>query len=884
MAGLFALAFALQAEQYRIDTLAGGTNAADGGPATSALLLQAQGIAFDTEHRLYIADASDNRVRRVESDGSITTFAGTGLAGFSGDGGPAKNAQLRTPYGLAIDAHDNVYIADLGNSRIRKVTADGTITTIAGGGLTTPGGDNDGGLATDYVLGAPRDLAVDSNGNVYVSDFSRHQVYEITSGSILITIAGTGQAGKGSDFGAALLSSLSSPAGLALLSDGSLLVCDSGNHTVRRIVGNRILPFMAHSKSGLAVHFSVPTGIAVKPDGSVLIADQTAGLVYQIDHSGQATTVYKAASGIAADDRGDVFISAQGFVIELKPDGSVVPVAGSTNAHFLGDGADATESRLDQPSAVAMDKAGNLYIVDTGNNRVRKMDGNGIITTFAGKGTAGYSGDGGAAVDAELNHPSAIAVDADGNLLIADTGNNVIRKITANGAISTLAGTGNTGPAADGQLATAAPLNAPAGILVSGNGIYIADSGNHSVRLIDAQGNIRRVAGTDSAGADGDNGPALNAHLQTPRGLALDPQGNLYIADQDAAIVRRVGADGKITTVTNASNGPWLAPSAVAVASDGSLLVTDAGTHELRSVLADGTSVVLAGTGSAGFSGDQGPAAAAQLNAPEGLLVGSNGSIYIADTSNSRVRILTTGAASVPPNVAAVQVVNAGSRVAGPVAPGEIVSILGSQLGAGQAQYADDWSALPTTLGDTQVLINGRPAPILFVQSGEIQIQIPYELANANAAQLEVLWQGAPIGVASLSVTPAVPGIYSLDGTGSNTALVLEETGALNQQNSPAGSGWMMTAFLTGEGLTSGANKTGAAPQSGSSPQLPVTVFLNGQQLQTIAVEELDGMPGVAAVTFTLPTKLQTGAASLRIAVGGAVSQPNLTIWTQGTL
>jgi trimeric autotransporter adhesin len=882
VAGLFTLVLGLHAQQYRIDTFAGGTNVADNGPAVSALLLQAQGIAFDTEHRLYIADAGDNRVRRVENDGTIVTFAGTGLAGFSGDNGPAKDAQLRAPYGLAIDVHDNVYIADLGNSRVRKVTADGTIATIAGGGLTTPGGDNDGGLATDYVLGSPRDLAVGVDGTVFLSDFSHHQVYQVDSGSTLITLAGTGQAGQGSDFGAAFLTPLIAPAGLALLNNGSLLVCDSGNHMVRRIVGSRIQPFVAHSASGLPIHFSVPTGIAVKPDGSILIADQAAGVVYQIDKSGQAVPLHAPAGGIAADDRGNVFVSSQGLVSQLKQDGSLVLVAGSTNTHFLGEAVDATAARLDHPSAVTMDGAGNTYIADTGNNRIRKVDSHGTITTFAGNGSAGYSGDGGLAIDAQLNHPSALALDANGNLLVADTGNNVIRKVTADGAISTVAGTGNPGVATDAQPAIAAPLNAPAGIVISGHSVFIADTGNHSVRVIDAEGNIRRVAGMDASGSDGDNGPALSAHLQMPRGLAFDGKGNLFIADQAAGNVRRVDADGNIASITNPSNGPWVAPTGVIVTPNGSVLVIDAGTNELRNVLPDSSSVLLAGTGSAGYSGDQGPAVAAQLSSPTGLFASTNGSIHIADTGNGRVRILTTDAASVPVNVPEVQVVNGGSRLGGPVAPGEIVSILGPQLGVGEDQYANNSSVLPTLLGETQVLVNGRPAPILFVRSGEVQIQIPYELSDSNSAQLEVLSRGEPVGTASLTVASTAPGIYSLDGTGASTALVLEENGFLNSQGNPAASGWLMTLFLTGEGLTSGTNKTGVAAEAGSTPRIPVSVFLNGQQLQTIAVEELTGMPGVSAVTFVLPGQLSTGAGSLRIAAGAAVSQPNLTIWTQG--
>ncbi len=679
------------------------------------------------------------------------------------------------------------------------------------------------------------------------------------------------------------MAALNSPAGLALLEDGSLLVCDSGNHLVRRIANGRIRPFLAPTARS-AIALSTPTAVALSPDGSVIVSDPQAGIVYRADSSGWVRLFDRAVSALAVDSAGNLYFSSQGFVNRRSADGSVVTAGGSTNTHFLGESVAATAARLDQPSAVVMDASGDAYIADRGNNRIRKVDSHGTITTFAGAGNAGYSGDGGAATDAELNQPSGLALDGQGNLLIADTGNNVIRRIALDGSITTIAGTGKPEAAAmDGELAATSPLNAPTGLAFANDRIYVADTGNHSVRLIDRDGTLRRIAGSDAPGSDGDGGPAPIAHLQTPRGISVRPDGTLYIADDAAGVVRRVDTGGRISTITNSSNGPWLAPSGLSLQADGALLVADAGTHEIRAIASDGSSVVLAGTGSAGYSGDTGLAMAAQLDAPTGVLAAANGAVYVADTGNSRVRLLTTGAASLPANVALVQVVNAASRVNGIVAPGEIVSILGSQLSFSETQYSDISLNLPTLVADTQVLINGHPAPIIFIGPGEIQIQIPYELQGANAAEMEVLWRGTPIGAANLTVATAAPGIYSLDGSGAGTALVIGEDGTINYELNPAGAGSMMTVFLTGEGLTTGQNQTGIPAVAGAVPQLPFTVFLNDAQAQTLVIQEVPGTSGLAAISFLLPDHLSGGATTLRIAAGGAVSQTNLVVWTRNS-
>jgi sugar lactone lactonase YvrE len=275
--------------------------------------------------------------------------------------------------------------------------------------------------------------------------------------------------------------------------------------------------------------------------------------------------------------------------------GTIATVAGTGTAGSGGDTQQATAAQLGHPHGVAVDSAGNLYIADLSNNRVRKVAPNGTITTVAGTGTPGDSGDGGPATSAQLNNPSGVAVDSDGNLYIADYRSHRVRKVEPGGTITTVAGTGTSGYGGDGGPATAAQLAFPGGVAVDGDGnLYIADIFNSRVRKVAPGGTITTVAGTGDFAYNGDNQPATAAQLNRPYGVAVDGAGNLYIADTSNQRVRKVAPGGTITTV--------------------------------------------AGTGTAGYNDDNQQATAAQLNNPHGVAVDGAGNLYIADTINNRVR------------------------------------------------------------------------------------------------------------------------------------------------------------------------------------------------------------------------------------------------------
>jgi sugar lactone lactonase YvrE len=373
----------------------------DNGPATNAQLSYPCGVAVDSAGNLYIAEYINNRIRKV-SNGVITTVAGNGTLGYSGDNGPATNAQLSYPYGVAVDAGGSLYIADQGNSRIRKVS-NGVITTVVGNGTEGSSGDN--GPATSAQLYSPLGVAVDSAGNLYIADFSNSRIRKVSNG-VITTVAGNGTGGYSGDNGPATGAQLYNPKGVAVDSAGNLYIADAGNNRIRR-VSNGVIT--------------------------------TTALLY-------------SPQGVAVDSAGNLYVAGNQSIGKVSK-GVITAVAGGGSA--IGDNGPAVSAQLYSPFGVAVDSAGNLYITDAYNQRIRRVS-NGVITTVAGNGTLGFSGDNGPATNAQLSYPADVAVDAAGNLYIAD--NNRVRKVS-NGVITTVAGNGTPGFSGDNGTATGAQLD-----------------------------------------------------------------------------------------------------------------------------------------------------------------------------------------------------------------------------------------------------------------------------------------------------------------------------------------------------------------------------------------------------------------------------------------
>ena len=696
---LAAAAGAQTSHDWRIDTFAGSRDLRDNGPATAAWLRSPSGVAVDGAGNLFIADTDNHRIRKVDSAGVITTVAGTGRSGFGGDGGPAVNAMLGVPEGVAADGAGNLFIADSYNNRIRKVDASGTITTIAGSGATgfalgRFGGD--GGPATEAWLRSPFAVAVDGAGNVFIADLANDRIRKVDAAGVITTVAGTGEEGFSGDGGPAIQAALDNPFGVAVDGAGNLFITDRGNDRIRKVDAAGVITTVAGTGRGgfggfsgdggpaTAAQLRGPAGVAVDGAGNLFIADLANHRIRKVDSAGVITTVagteergdggdggpaaaawLRSPSAVAVDGTGNLFIADTDNHRIRKVDsaGVITTVAGTEER---GDGGPAVNARLWFPSGVAVDGAGNVYIADSENNQIRKVDSAGVITTVAGTGEWGSSGDGGLAVNARVWGPSGVAVDGAGNLFIAGRVTNSIRKVDSTGTITTIAGMGGSGFSGDGGPAVNARLQFSSGVAVDGAGnLFITDRGNHRIRKVDSAGVITTVAGTGRGGFggfSGDGGPATAAQLRSPAGVAVDGAGNLFIADSYNNRIRKVDSAGVITTVAGTGRGGFSgdggpataaqlrSPAGVAVDGAGNLFITDRGNHRIRKVDSAGNITTVAGNGSYGFSGDGGAATAAWLGSPSGVAVDGAGNVYIADRGNSLVRKLTpVGGSDTPP-------------------------------------------------------------------------------------------------------------------------------------------------------------------------------------------------------------------------------------------
>ena len=651
---LTATAWSQAEAEYTITTIAGSGEegfSGDSGPAVQAKLRSPLGVAVDAAGNLYIADTLNHRIRRVDASGTITTFAGTREYGFSGDGGPAVQTELSSPQAVAVDAAGNLYIADTNNHRIRRVDASGTITTFAG--TREYGFSGDGGPAVQAKLYYPWGVAVDAAGNVYIADFGNLRIRRVDPSGTIATFAGTGELcyySEDEDCGdgvPAVQAKLRSPRGVAVDAAGNLYINDTHNDRIRRVdpsgtittvAGTGEYGFSGDGGPAVQAKLRSPEDVAVDGAGNLYIADTRNHRIRRVDASGTITTIagngrpgatgdggpavqakLRSPQGVAVDAAGNLYIADWGNlrVRILRPPSPPSPpsppptadlidtIAGTGEEGFSGDGGRSTQAQLAFPYGVAVDGASNLFIADSGNHRIRRVDPSGTITTIAGSGEEGFSGDSGPAVQAQLNFPHRVAVDGAGNLYIADTINHRIRRVDPSGTITTVAGTkvpnfvyggysGDGGPAVLAQLALPNDVAAD-----SAGNLYIADYGNERIRRVDPSGTITTVAGTGESCFDGedcgDGVPAIHAKLTHPYGVAVDGAGNLLIVDTGNDCIRRVDPSGTITTI--------------------------AGTCKLRNETHAGNI----------FSGDGGPAVQAQLFGPRDVEVDGASNFFIVD-------------------------------------------------------------------------------------------------------------------------------------------------------------------------------------------------------------------------------------------------------------
>ena len=850
--------------------IAGGTYVGDGLTATKALIGQAEGLALSPAGQLYIADALDNRIRRVNADGTIETIAGGGLSGFAGDNGPAARALVSQPYGLVLAPDGSLYFCDLGNARVRRILPDGTILTIAGGGSSAP--DSSGTqLATAVRLNAPRNLTLDTTGNLYVSDFLAHAIYRITPSGAIARFVGTGTLGFAGDGARALDALLSYPAGVAIGTDGALYVADSGNRRIRRIGEGAItsLPL-----SGL----STPTGLAADVVGNLYIADPSGrGWRWPIaaNSANAAQALGTTGRDVTTGIDGSVYFSLYRNVRRISAQGQTTVFAGSDQYEFYGDNIDATVARLNQPTSLARDSAGYLYIADLANHRVRRVSPQGIISTYAGSGVAGFQGDGQLATQARLREPAGVAVDAQNNVYIADRGNHVVRVVSPNGMILTYAGQGTqAGYQGDGGAANLATLNSPSGLALDSNGdLLIADTGNHVVRRVSKQqARISTAVGNSFAGLSGDGGPPTGATLRGPTALLVTPRG-LYISDTGNNRIRLV-AGNTIASVLLPTDLKLAQPAGLALTSTNDLLIADSTNARIIRVTERGTASVLIN-----FR-DLYPVAV-----PTALLLQQD-QLYYSDILRMTVERVSLGDSAITDggNTAgpAISIVNAASFASSPVTAGQIVSLFGTNIGPA-APYSGSLTALgrlSTNANGLQVTFAGRFAPIFYAGPNQINVQVPYEIGPVNAAEVRILKDGKIVANTITQVANAAPGLLA-DSAGN--VIASDNAGQLITPFLPARREQIIVLYATGEGLNDPAAQTGlpAAPPY-PKPILPVTVTIGDYPAEIVWAGSAPGLVGVLQINVRVPGGfLPSGPQPVRLTIGTTAAQSNAVLAIQ---
>ncbi len=650
-------------EPYTFNTVAGligGPGEADGVGSNARFKLP-QGLAVDSADNLYVADTQNHTIRKVSPAGVVTTLAGLAHTPGAADGAPGA-ARFNLPQGIAADGAGNLYVADTGNHTIRKIGSAGVISTLAG--LAGERGWTDG-AGPDARFSDPSAVAVDRDGNVFVSDTGNSTIRKITAQGIVSTLAGLAGA-EGRTDGLGSEARFIEPAGLAVDGTGNVFVAAS--HTIRKITpAGEVTTFAGRPISGSAdgtgtqALFLGPVGLAFGSDGNLYVSDGAirkvtpdavvstlAGNAYlpgSLDGTGYEA-LFNGAAGLGVTRAGAIFTTDVNncTIRKITTEGAVSTFAGLPPISGSLDGA-GSAARFNALSSAALDQAGNVYLSDAGNCVIRKMTADGIVTTFAGEAApvGGYYD--GPGQTARFKGPAEVALDRSGTLYVADSGNHLIRKVTSDGVVSTFAGRyvvdhgTPVGGFKDG-IATEAQFNFPFGVAVDPAGnVCVSDSRNHCIRKITPDGVVTTFAGSRVPGSKDGTGPV--AGFNQPEGLAVDPLGNLYVADQLNNTIRKITPDGAVSTLAGLA-GQWGSadgtgkaarfswPVAVAVDRAGNVFVADSSNHLIRKVTPDGVVTTLGGLAGI-FGGADGTGSAARFNYPHGMAVDNADTLFVID-------------------------------------------------------------------------------------------------------------------------------------------------------------------------------------------------------------------------------------------------------------
>ncbi len=932
-AGLWAAAFCLagslaaQAQTYTknyIYTVAGG------GPVpTAPLSLDLPGPTAaikDASGNIYFAAQDAAYVYELSTTGTLSVFAGLGYGGYSGDGKKATAALIGGVTGLAIDSKGNIYLADAAGSRIRKVSPTGIISTVAGNGTKCDkaGICGDGGPALKANLNLPESVALDSAGNIYIADMSDNRVRVVNVGTTAITIAGVTipagyiQAVAGNslpcanvqgppptcgDGGPAHLANLTMPYGIAVDSTGNIYIADTKDQEIRIVAagqgdiatfaGNGTSCYNQHSGCGdggppASAQLWAPRGVFTDAAGDVYIADTS---------SNRIRSVVKGSNVI----------------------NTLVDKAGALG--FTGDGGVATAAETDGPVGIFADASGNLLIADTGNQRIRSVTAGTTptITTIAG-GSMG--GDGGLPTAATLANPWDVAEDGSGNLYIVDQGNNRIRKITApglnNAVISTVAGNGSAGYTGDGGLATSATLNAPSGIAIGSNNVlFIADSNNLVIRAVNlgtssitlgtvviAPGDIATVFGNGQScnpttASCGDDGPALGASFAFPLFIGLDPSNNVFVSDYQAARIREWNvSENRVTNPAGTGAAGYKGvgglgnearinhPGGLGVY-NGTLYFADQWDDIVQSVVLS-TDILnnYALNTLAKFVGDGGPCLKASMFNPLALRVSSVGDVYISGGNDNLVQRCgaATGIFSTVAGAPTRSYQAAFSGDKGPAINARMAN-LGAMVDGNDSLYVADGgnnriryvplaadvtlSTAKLNLGQWPIGTPGNAVPLTLTGAGGLDLTKPaVSFTGTNAADFSVASGGnACPALLSPQVNCTISVVLTPSVYGAETAtMVLADNGVSSPQSVT------LSGFGPDFAIADSPNTMSVAP--GSAGTSTVTLTPQAKFAQAVALSCPTGLPAGATCSFN-PSSVQL--------YGGSAQTSTLTIQTSSS-
>jgi uncharacterized protein (TIGR03437 family) len=894
-----------------ITTIAGTGRAAPNctdGPAASTPLNNPLGIAVDAAGNVYIADTGDNCVHKL-SQGNLTRVAGTGATGYFGDGGPATQALLNRPEALALDPTGDIYLADLGNYVVREIAAaTGKISTIAGNGqccaLSTYSGS-----ATQAELIDPAGLAVDSTGNLYLSDAGVNVIVKITNGSMSI-VAGTPGSSYGFSDGPVQVAKMDGPSGIAFDGAGNLYFCDSLNQRIREITAGAIATIAGtggYGDGGPANQavLSAPQYVTLDAAENLYFSDVLTGVVRKVSAAtGIITTVagnpagagtfFNGASatsvplvnnlaGVAVDAAGNLYIANNANLVIYKvSNGQIFEVPGSGQGNTVA--IDPQSTLFLGAEGLAVDSADNLFFADVGiflqttnpNERVPVLGhivelSNGVDTNLGGNGTPGSGGIGGLAVDANLATPQGVVLDSADDVYFADAANcQILRIDSKTGILTAVAGTGTCGFTGEGAPAISAELKGPIGVALDKAGnIYIADSLNNRIRKVTAAtGIITTIAGTGAYGFSGDNGPATSAELRQPVGITVDSAGNVFVVDSERI---------RVLTPSTGSGCTYSVSAA-------SLNPTSSGGSESINVQT-GYYCPWTVTGLPSWISLSGPVGGTG-NGAAALTVAANTGVArsaIVTIAGQPVTISQAGAVAAP---TITLVANAEGEVP-IVAPNTWVEIKGTDLApAGDTRIwaASDFvnSQLPTNLDGVSVTVNGVPAYIYYISPTQVNVLTP---PGALSGSVEVvLTNGTPSAPFTVQAQAESPSFFVFNGGPYIAATHLNggyigPTTLYPGLSTPVTPGETIVIYANGFGATSVPVVAGAETQSGTLSPLPVITI--GGVAASVTYAGSSGAPGEFQFNVVVPSTLAAGDQPIIATYNGLSTQKGTLVTVQ---